>query len=194
METIACPSCNTVNSPNKEKCTQCGVSLVEAKFQHSIDEIRKATERLKALTTPTPSFSSFNGFGTTLLDYRMLADGTYQAVRWVIAMGLPVIPLTAYVIQPASQEFSYGRATSSFQILDKVPLSISRVIRVYLLAIIGLLPIVVGFVYSSSLNRTLGGPMAFFAMLGAIAWAIYIVFFRLKNDSKAYKKSATSQS
>lgn len=123
-----------------------------------------------------------------LLDYRALADGTYEATRWVTVFALPLIPLSAYVIQPDRQEHSYGRETSTFSILDKKPVSIARVLRTYALVIIALAPIIVGSYYSSWMNRTLGGPKAFLAMLAAIVWGGYIIFFRLKNDSKAYKK------
>lgn len=148
---------------------------------------------MRTLSPPTPSFSSFNGFGTTLLDYRPRNDGTYEATRWVIAMALPIFPLAAYVIQPIAQEFGYGRATSNFRIIDKIPLSAGRIVRTYLLVILGLLPIVTGFIYSRAVNRTLGGPLAFLAMLLAVAWAIYLIFFRLKNDTNAYKLNTATE-
>jgi hypothetical protein len=97
------------------------------------------------------------------------------------------------VIEPTSQEISYGRETSKFSIIDKAPLSIVRVLRTYLLVVAGLAPVIAGSLNSRTINHVLGGPMAFFAMLGTVAWGIYIIFFRLKNDSKAYKMTAASQ-
>ena len=53
------------------------------------------------------------------------------------------------------------------------------------------MPLVLGFMNSSWVNRTLGGPLAALAMFASIAWGAYVIFFRIKNDSKAYKpKSA----
>lgn len=187
METVACLSCQAVNSAEQQACSNCGESLAAVKFQHSIDELKKVTDRLHELTAPRKTFSSFNGFGTTLLDYRPRPDGTYEAVRWIIAMGIPLVPLSAYVIQPTEQKNSYGQQVSSFQILDKIPLAATRILRTYLLVIIGLLPLVVGFFNTRMINHVLGGPLAFFAMLACIVWAVYIVFFRIKNDGKAYK-------
>jgi hypothetical protein len=187
METIVCSSCNTTNNLDSDNCANCGTSLATEKLEHSINELRKTTEKFRELTTPRKSFYSFNGCGTMLLDYRALPDGTYEATRWVTLFSLPLIPLSAYVIQPESQEHSYGRETSKFSILDKKSVSIARILRTYLLVVIALAPIIVGSYYSSWVNRTLGGPKAFFAMLAAIIWGGYIIFFRLKNDSKAYK-------
>jgi hypothetical protein len=190
METITCLACNFQNSLVDDSCKQCGESLALAKIQRSVDEIQKTTAKMRELTTPRKSFYSFNGCGTMLLDYRALPNGTYEAVRWVTVLGLPIIPLSAYVIEPESQEHSYGRETSKFTIVGQTSLSIARILRTYGLVLIGLAPIILGSWNSSFLNHTLGGPMAFFAMLLAIAWGIYFIFFRLKNDSKAYKKKS----
>ena len=186
MSTVACPSCQTVNSTDAAACTQCGEGLAAAKIQQAVDEIRRVTEQFKERTQPRKSFYTFNGFGTTLLDYRALPDGTYEATRWVVALFLPLVPLATYVIQPQSQEHSYGQATSKFVILDKGQLTATRVVRTYLLAVVALLPLILGFQNSSWVNRTLGGPLAALAMFACFAWAIYIVFFKLKNEGKAY--------
>jgi len=194
METINCPSCEAQNTIADGAGKQCGESLAVAKLQHSIDEISKATAKMRELTTPRKSFYSFNGCGTMLLDYRALTDGTFEATRWVTIIGLPIIPLEAYVIEPESQEHTYGRETSKFSIVRKTSLSLARIFRTYGLAIAALLPIIVGSLNSSWINRTLGGPLAALAMLLAIVWGGYLIFFRLKNDSKAYKKKPTSKS
>jgi hypothetical protein len=189
--TVNCPACRTLNpdADVNSKCSGCGEPLGVAVFQQSIDEIKKLTERTKEATVP--SFNTFNGFGTTLLDYREREDGTWEATRWVVAAMFPIAPLGAYVIRPRRQENSYGRMESYFDILGRTPLSPARVLRVYAMLIVGLAPLVLGFVNSSWVNRTLGGPPAALAMFASVAWGAYIIFFRIKNDSKAYKaKSA----
>jgi hypothetical protein len=45
---------------------------------------------------------------------------------------------------------------------------------------------------SSTINRTLGGPLAFLAMLLSIGWGIYIIFVKLKNEGKAYQNRSAS--
>ncbi|MCA1617944.1 MAG: hypothetical protein LC795_01230 [Acidobacteria bacterium] len=42
---------------------------------------------------------------------------------------------------------------------------------------------------SSWVNRTLGGPLAGLAMIASVAWAVNVIFFRIQNDSKAYKNA-----
>lgn len=187
---IDCPSCRAANNIDAFNCTSCGSSLATAKLEYSINEIKKTTERMRELTTPRKTFYSINGCGTTLLDYRALADGTYAATRWVTVFGLPIVPLSGYVIEPTSQEYEHGGATSKFTILNKIPLAIDRVLRTYLLAAVGVLPLLLGALNSSWVNRTLGGGLAFLAMIASFVWLIYIIFYRLKNDSKAYPKPA----
>jgi hypothetical protein len=186
--TVNCPACQTVNPDAgvNSMCTACGGPLGAAVLQHSLDDLKRLTERMRGLSAP--SFKSFNGFGTTLLDYRESGDD-WEATRWVIAAGLPLAPLSSYVIRPKRQENSYGRMESYFEILGRVPLSPARVLRVYGLVILGLAPVVLGFLNSNWVNRTLGGPLAALAMLASIVWAVYVVFFLIKNDSKPYKQA-----
>lgn len=188
---VNCPACQTFNpeADVNSQCSNCGKPLGAAVLQHSLDELKKVTDRMREISAP--SFNTFNGFGTTLLDYQERPDGTWEATRWVVAAMLPLVPLGSYVIKPKRQQNSYGRMESYFEILGRTPLSPLRVLRVYALMILGLAPIVLGSLNSSWVNRTLGGPLAALAMLACIVWGAYIIFFRIKNDSKAYKtKSA----
>ncbi|HEX7313648.1 MAG TPA: hypothetical protein VF297_06990 [Pyrinomonadaceae bacterium] len=197
--TVNCPACQTLNpdADVNSKCSACGEPLGVAVFQHSLDEIKKLTERMRETTAP--SFNTFNGFGTTLLDYRERADGKWEATRWVVAAMLPLVPLGSYVINPRRQQNSYGRMESYFEILGRTPLAPARVLRVYALMLLGLAPVVLGFMNSrwidstikSALGAKYGGIVAMLAMIATVAWGGYIIFYRIKNDSKAYKaKSA----
>ena len=197
--TVNCPACGKLN-PGADVntiCSACGGPVGAAVFQHSLDEIKRLTERVKEANAP--SFNTFNGFGTTLLDYRERADGSWEATRWVVAAMLPLVPLGAYRINPKGQQNSYGRMESYFEILGRVPLSPARVLRVYALMVLGLAPAVLGFLNSSLIDSTIkralgakyGGIVAALAMVATVAWGAYIIFYRITNDSKAYKaKSA----
>lgn len=189
MKTVACPSCSFVNvNPTAASvCAGCGESLAPALFQQSVDELKKLTDKLQDVKKPARSFNSFNGFGTTLLDYRALPDGTYHATRWIIALFLPIFPLKTYIIEPLAQEFGYGQETSRFQILGQARLAASRVLRTYLLAVIGLLPGILGFIYAREINRVVTGLWALVLMILMFAWAVYIIFYKLKNEGKAYR-------
>jgi hypothetical protein len=188
--TVNCPACQTVNrdADVNSKCSACGEPVGAAVFQQTLDELKrvtaKATERMAELNAP--SFKTFNGFGTTLLDYRQRDDGAWEATRWVVAMMLPLVPLASYVIRPRRQQNSYGRMESYFDILGRAPLSAAKILRPYALVVVGLAPIILGFTYSKS-NSTLRGPWGALAMLVSAVWAGYIIFFKIKNDSKAYK-------
>jgi hypothetical protein len=196
--TVNCPACDAVNvdADVNTKCFACGEPVGSAVLQHILDELKKAAggfkERMAEINAP--SFKTFNGFGTTLLDYRRRDDGLWDATRWVVAVMLPVAPLGAYVIRPKRQQNSYGRMESYFEVHGREPLSAARVLRVYALLAVGLAPFVLGFMNSSWVNRTLGGPLAALAMFASIVWGAYIIFFRIKNDSKAYKQESAKAS
>ncbi|HEY0169412.1 MAG TPA: hypothetical protein VGB98_00045 [Pyrinomonadaceae bacterium] len=195
--TVNCTACQTVNpgAGVNSVCSNCGESLGMAVLQHSIDEVNKLNERMREVNAP--SFTTFNGFGTTLLDYREREDGDWEASRWVIAAGLPLAPLASYVIRPKRQENSYGRMESYFGILGRVPLSPARILRVYGLVALALAPVILGFMNSSRIDRAIkgalgakyGGIVAALAMVGSVAWGVYVIFFLIKNDSKAYKRA-----
>src|SRR3712207_5202054 len=143
--TVACPACKTVNADAEvnSACSSCGEPLAAAVIQQSVDELKRLNERMAEISAP--SFKTFNGFGTTLLDYRQRGDGSWEATRWVVAAMLPVAPLASYHINPKRQQNSYGRMESYFEILGKQPLSAARVLRVYALAAVGLAPVILGF-------------------------------------------------
>jgi hypothetical protein len=187
--TVNCPACQTVNPDAgvNSQCSSCGESLAGAVLQHTLDNLKHLNARMAEANAP--SFKSFNGFGTTLLDYRDSKDGTWEATRWVVAAGLPIVPLASYRIRPKRQENSYGRMESYFEILGRATLSPARILRVYALAVAGLAPIVLGSLNSRWVNHTLGGPLAALAMVAAVVWAAYVIFFLIKNDSKPYKNA-----
>ena len=187
MKVVNCTNCSAENADAgpESKCRQCGESLAPALLQKSLDELKGLTAKLQEARTP--SFYSFNGFGTMLLDYRALADGTYEAVRWATALWLPLVPLAAYRIQPLEQERSYGRETSKFRVLGKASLSASRIVRTYLLAAAALLPPVLGVVYSAEINRAVRGFWALGLMVLMAVWSGDIIFFKIPNEGKAYK-------
>jgi hypothetical protein len=195
---VNCPACGAFNpeATVNSACAECGEPVGAAVLQKHIEELRRITERAQELNAP--AFRTFNGFGTTLLDYRMREDGEWEATRWVVAAMLPVAPLGSYVIRPRRQQNSYGRMESFFDILGRAPLSPLRILRVYALVLLGLAPVILGFMNSSRIDRTIkgalgakyGGIVAALAMVASVAWAAYIIFFRIRNDSKAYKRAS----
>lgn len=185
-KTIACKMCKAVNDYEAETCAACGQPLALAKLDEIAADMQAIGARFQHKTART-KFSSINGFGTMLLDYRPRGDGTWDAVRWVTAGGIPLIPLGGYVIQPFHEEISYPRHTASFSIVDRMPLAPQRIARTYLLLFIALLPLVAGWRNSDWVNRTLGDGPAFFAMLACVVWAGYIVYARIPNAGKVYK-------
>lgn len=191
MKTVTCPACGNVNR-NVEagaSCGACGASLAAALLEQSIADLRAVTEKMSRLQEPRKSFYTFNGFGTTLLDYRPSgADGLYEATRWAVAMFVPLVPLGDYVIRPQEEKRSYGRETHRFEVVERRPLSWGRVLRTYLTAAVGVGVPLVYFWNGKAVERAIGPYPAVGLGLAAIIFGAYVIFYRIKNEHTAYKK------
>jgi hypothetical protein len=121
-----------------------------------------------------------------------MPDGTYVATRWITVFFVPIIPLAAYLIFPTGRDRIDGQATSSFLIIDRTPLNPLRILRTYLLAVVGLAPISLGGVNSSTLIRILGGPKAFLAMLCVLRGHLHYLC-EVEERGKAYKIQTPSE-
>ncbi|HEU0298453.1 MAG TPA: hypothetical protein VFR37_03345 [Longimicrobium sp.] len=189
MRTIRCPVCETWNDYESRDCAACGQTLAVAKIEEAAAAIRVTTARFahQRAVAEGRGFSTIHGCGTTLLDYRPRGDGAWDAVRWVVVFGIPLIPLGGYVIQPMHEDHGYGHHSASFSVLDRFPLTPMRVARTYLLLVVGLLPLVLGWMNARWLNRTVGGERAFFVMLAAMAWAFYFVWLRPARAGNVYE-------
>jgi hypothetical protein len=183
MGALTCEVCGVVNDapPEQETCSDCGASLASARLKQTLAAIEETTARMKNTAPPAKSFYTFNGFGTTLLDYRRRADGLHEATRWVVAMMIPLVPLTAYVVRLGAEERSYGRETQRFEIIEQIPLAPARVLWVYLLVAAAFLPLYL-FGYHDLLGlRTLGLKPFLFRGLLPIVWAGFIIFYWLQK-------------
>ncbi len=191
MKTVTCPACQTVNQ-NVEAasaCHSCGQPLATALLEQTIANLSAATAKMRGLSAPRKSFYTFNGFGTTLLDYRPAGDDTYEATRWVTAMFVPLVPLADYVVRPQEEARSYGRESFRFEIVAKKTLSWGRVLRTYLLALVGVAVPVLYFWKGKKVERALGPYPAVGLALAAIVFGGYVIFYVIKNDHTAYKKA-----
>lgn len=191
MKTVNCPACQAVN-PDAEAnpvCHSCGEPLLMALLEQNIADLGAATAKMRELTAPRKSFYTFNGFGTTLLDYRPAGDDKYEATRWVTAMFVPLVPLADYVVRPQEETRSYGRESFRFEIISKKTLSWGRVLRTYLHALVGVAVPILYFWNGKKVERALGPYPAIGLALAAIVFGGYVIFYVIKNDHTAYKKA-----
>ena len=180
METVKCDGCGADNSLREDvaDCQSCGASLALAKITQSIQQ---ANERMARLRTPVKSFYTFNGFGTTLLDFRRRDDGLHTATRWVVAMMIPLIPLASYVVRLGAEERGYGHESQQFEIVEKNSVSPLRALYVYLLVALAFAPLYF-FGYHDYLGlRTLGFKPLLLRGLLPIFWAGFIIFYWLQK-------------
>jgi hypothetical protein len=191
MKTVTCPACQTVNenAEANSACRSCGRPLAAALLEQSIADLRQLTEKASRMAAPRKTFYTFNGFGTTLLDYRPAGgDGTYEATRWVTAMFVPLVPLADYVVRPREEERSYGRESYRFEVVERKGLSWGRVVRTYLLASVGVAVPALYFWNGKAVERAIGPYPAVGLALVAIVFGGYVIFYRIKNEHTAYKK------
>lgn len=187
MDTVVCPTCTTASAIDHASCPRCGEPLAGARLEQAVARTRALLERA-GRTSRARRFSTVQGIGTMLLDYRPRGDGTYTVVRWFTVSGVPLVPLGGYVVDPVRQDHSHGAFTTWAIVLERTPFPLLRVLHTYLLLAIGVGPLVLGSLNASWVNRTLGGERAFFAMLACGAWAFYVVFFRIWDDRGVFPK------
>jgi hypothetical protein len=172
------------------------------KEEAQIAQINEITERLSQLKeqmedalTPVRT-TSFNGFGTMLLDYRPVEDGHYEATRWITALALPIIPLSVWKIQPKKYKTDQFGEQQSFYLISKSRLTISRILMPYLMVAIGALPFLLAYYFLdlTPVFKVIDRAIGTWAVVGLIILLIILVlvwigfiFTRFHNVEKAYK-------
>lgn len=54
----------------------------------------------QAYSQSPPGLFSLNGFGTTLYGHKYAEGARYQAIMWVVALWVPLVPLGTYRVTP----------------------------------------------------------------------------------------------
>jgi hypothetical protein len=76
------------------------------------------------------------GTGITLLDYRPVGEGTYEATRWITVLYVPLVPGGTWVVRPRRMSSHVGPLIGNvyeFERLATKPTPVARVIRMYAL-------------------------------------------------------------
>jgi hypothetical protein len=74
---------------------------------------------------------TLNGIGTTYYGTRWLPDGTYITTKWVVFVYAPIIPLGSFRVLSASEQYGSAAASGQSSSMQRVPLDIGMVVRVY---------------------------------------------------------------
>lgn len=160
--------------------------------------IAQLREQMEEALTPVKT-TSFNGFGTMLLDYRPVEEGNYEATKWITAVALPIIPLSVWKIKPKSYQYDQFGEKQSFYLISKSGLTLSRILLPYLIVAIGVLPFVLSY-YFLDLNpllRIIDRAVGAWAAVGLIILLIILtlvwigfIYTRFHNAEKAYKSGS----
>lgn len=186
MKTLLCPACQTANSTSSATCGVCGASLTEALIQQQVAKLKETAAQVADKHKPVPSLKSFNGCGTTLLDYRPHGDGTYEATRWITLFYLPLIPLSAWIVQPIRREANMRRETYHYERLGEGKLKLSRVLVTYLLTLLAVGPMLFAFCRMDLVNRWVGSSRGFFVTLATLIWFGFLLY-KISNSDHAFQ-------
>lgn len=74
---------------------------------------------------------TINGVGTQYQGTRWLPDGTYITTKWFVFIFVPIIPLGSYRVLDASARYGSTALSGQSLRLQKVPLDVGMVMRVY---------------------------------------------------------------
>jgi hypothetical protein len=186
MNTLLCPACQTANSTSSSTCSVCGASLTEALVQQQIAKLKETAAQVADTHKPAPGLKSFNGCGTTLLDYRPHGDGTYEATQWFTLFYLPLIPLAAWTVKPIQREASLGHETYRYERLRQEKLKPMHVLGTYLLTVLAVVPVLFAFCRMDLVNRWVGSSRGFFVTLAALVWCGFL-FYKISNSDSAFR-------
>jgi hypothetical protein len=135
-----CAECGLVNWVDQELCKRCGKTLKTVLPQPSQQPIR---------SVHTPSFGTFNGIGTRLIGWYHNKDGSAFATVWFTFLYLPIFPINRFgLLSPTKSDFEppfsfrqllvaispISKVTTSYRIVEQLPLSGKEVFHTYLYA------------------------------------------------------------
>jgi hypothetical protein len=132
---------------------------------------------------------SVNGTGIRLLDYRRMSADTYEATRWLTLFFIPLIPIGTWLIRPGAAEGAGTGMRYNFQILGKRPLKWKRVLRLYSINVIALLPVAAFITFDKP-----GGDspnMKFALVLLSILWMFAGLWYGQRSTDRIYHAPAT---
>ena len=143
--------------------------------------------------------TSFNGCGVMLVDYRPVADGVYEASRWVTIAGIPIVPLSVWKIRPIKYTQQIGTEKQFFGMLGKSRMTLDRFFRPYLILLIGALPLylaykffdlsAVVYFFSRKIGTWFAVGFIVIMIVLVLVWFGFIMT-RIHNADKAYKRKA----
>ena len=121
--------------------------------------------------------NSFNGIGTSFYGQsRFESDGSFVQTKWFILAFFPLIPLgSARVIQQESGGIPFISSSTSYEVLEELPMDWTQVIKIYLYAIF-IVAWVGGFIVS-----TKPIPLKLIAIGSAIALPFVLRWLGKKN-------------
>jgi len=185
--TITCPACGERVTTDGTACPRCGASVFNEVLEARTAAIREVTARVPQ--RPRSGGTAVNGSGTTLLDYRPRGDGTWDAVKWFTFAWMPLVPLKALHIRPVRREARIMGQDYLYEVLDEGRPPLARVLLLYLLELIAVVPMIYAFTHMDEVNRAVGSSgRGFFVTLATIAWFVFVTM-RYINADKAYKES-----
>ena len=147
-----------------------------------------------------PSFS-FLGCGVNMRFYSRVTSDVYETTQWVTLFGLPLIPLSTWLISPVAYDINKTArelSTKRFMVHGRRPYSAARIGRMYLTALSALVvclgPLVAAFCIVPKPAGGKDSPLGILFLVAAV-WAfiakIFIVDRRAVDPYDELREEAT---
>jgi len=190
MNRIKCTGCGFVAFSSEEYCKKCKRKLIDTAPEPQAEAVKFGI----------PTFS-MNGCGVSLIDYQESANDFYEVMKWVVIAGVPVLPLSGWLIAPQTFENTIPGSYQKYQfgVVGKIPLKPERVLRIMGINVISLVPILLTLIFIRSLSafsaKLLGGGLDFVVpvavMTLSIFWMIGIHWHLTDNGDEKYLRKTS---
>jgi hypothetical protein len=181
MNRINCSFCNFIAFSTDKFCKRCKQELKE----------NTTTQLTNSIKFGIPTFE-INSCGVNLIDYVRLKDGTFETMKWIVLIGVPIIPLSAWKIQPHYLDNkipgTYQKYT--FEVIDQIPLKLDRILKVIGINLISIIPIILMFYLFDYFNIIFGlewgGIICVSLLILSIFWLIGVHWRFTDNGVNEY--------
>jgi hypothetical protein len=143
------------------------------------------------------------GIGVRLLDYRPVAEGVYDATKWVTVLYFPLVPLGSVRLRPrTATAVNLGAVVETHyqaDVLGVVPTTASRVVRMFAFAWVAV-PLVMGgpvagaIVFAKTHDGGAPSSLKTLLIVGAVVWGVVVAGVLNHRREKLYDwKSVTTE-
>jgi hypothetical protein len=157
-----------------------------------VDKQKDVLDRINSAGREDAPTARLYGTGIALLDYRKVAENTYEATRWVTVLYVPIIPGPTWLVRPlGSAAIPLGGTVREFEKIGEKATPGDRILKTLLvgwtMAILAVAPLAL----FATVGRRLTGPLGTVALIAAVAVPLVLLGYFDKRESDVYQKDTS---